>query len=129
VNETRVFRERHAVTGSGIVAFTSEEVGDLSDHHAVAAHFEWRSPVAEHRLWAGAPADTRCAPMPRGSTTVRLCSHPPQRVETLTLSWCDGGFDPGQCSGMAPEPRRCIQIADPASDDPAGFDDYLCYGE
>jgi len=65
VNETRIFRSMHAVSRGALRLRHDDRVFDLSDHHPVAAHFEWRAPVASTQVaWQiDAPSDDAdCTP-------------------------------------------------------------------
>lgn len=124
-NETRLVRGTYEKTlGLGILGRTREVFADLSDHHAVAGRFEWSAPTAASVVrWR--IGESECAPgaqpvaagelTPAGGT---LCAE----GEPTAALWCDRGLQ-----GCA-EGRRCAQVVDPAADEPAAFDDYLCWG-
>jgi endonuclease/exonuclease/phosphatase family metal-dependent hydrolase len=96
VNETRIFRAMHAVSRGILGLRHRDQVSDLSDHHPLAAHFEWRAPVAEaHLAWhidAPSPADAdRCtarygAAAPRQDEGGFFCAEPDAQLHWSTTS-------------------------------------------
>ena len=109
-NETRLFKSVHTVSTSigGVISLSgAARLADLSDHHPVAARFEWRNMTSRSRV--------------------------SNDDDELSVN-CDSGLSSGVAGSSSSSSRctpgpssRCVQVVDASSTDPTAFDDYFCY--